>query len=395
MSDKAAARTFGADVGFLKEHTEVLVLKDGDIRVALAPAYQGRVMTSTTGGEDGPSFGYLNDGVIAQGGLSPEARPGTLQDHVHVFGGEERFWMGPEGGQYAIFFAPGAPFEFDAWHTPSSIDTEAFTVKRADHHHAVFTHEAQLVNHSGTRFQVGIQRIIRLLQNEAVATRLRGALPARVTCVGYTSDNRITNIGDTAWTPASGLLSIWLLGMYKPGPRTVVAIPFKYGDEEELGPAFNDAYFGRIPSDYLKAEDGVLFLRADGTRRGKIGIRPTRSLGVAGSYDPDLNVLTIVTYEQPQAVEHGYVNSMWELQDKPYDGDAINAYNDGSPGPGLPPLGPFYEIETSSPAAALQPGATMRHEQCTLHIEGAPPQLDPLTQRILGVSLDDMLTVFK
>ena len=37
-------------------------------------------------------------------GVLPESkRKGTLQEHIHVFGGEERFWMGPEGGQYALF----------------------------------------------------------------------------------------------------------------------------------------------------------------------------------------------------------------------------------------------------------------------------------------------------
>ena len=49
-----------------------------------------------------------------------------MEDHIYVFGGEERFWLGPEGGQYAIYFAPGAKFEFDAWHTPPLIDTEPF-----------------------------------------------------------------------------------------------------------------------------------------------------------------------------------------------------------------------------------------------------------------------------
>ena len=46
--------------------------------------------------------------VIEGGVLAPEARKGRLEDHIYVFGGEERFWLGPEGGQFAIFFAPGA-----------------------------------------------------------------------------------------------------------------------------------------------------------------------------------------------------------------------------------------------------------------------------------------------
>ena len=59
-------------------------------------------MTSTASGLLGPSFGWLNREVIA-------AR--KKQPHMTVFGGEDRFWLGPEGGQYALYFPPGAPFD--------------------------------------------------------------------------------------------------------------------------------------------------------------------------------------------------------------------------------------------------------------------------------------------
>jgi hypothetical protein len=63
------------------------------------------------------------------------------------------------------------------------------------------------------------------------------------------------------------------------------------------------------------------------------------------------NVVGLVLCD-PAKGDQPYVNSMWEKQKEPYSGDAINAYNDGSPAPGEPPLGPFYELETSSPAAS-------------------------------------------
>ena len=83
------------------------------------------------------------------------------------------------------------------------------------------------------------------------------------------------------------------------------------------------------------------------------------------------------------------MNSMWEMQEEPFNGDVINAYNDGSPAPGEPPLGPFYELETSSPAAALKPGETMTHIQQTLHLKGSEA-LDPIAKRLLGVHLDQI-----
>ena len=69
-------------------------------------------MTSTAGGDAGLSFGWINRELIASGKMQP---------HMNAFGGEDRFWMGPEGGQFSIFFAKGAKFEFADWFTPAVI----------------------------------------------------------------------------------------------------------------------------------------------------------------------------------------------------------------------------------------------------------------------------------
>ena len=53
------------------------------------PAYQGRVMTSTAEGDGGMSFGWINNELIDSN---------REEEHFHAFGGEERFWLGPEGG---------------------------------------------------------------------------------------------------------------------------------------------------------------------------------------------------------------------------------------------------------------------------------------------------------
>src|SRR5512142_2824694 len=55
------ASTFGDDVAFLKQHTDVVVLGDGTgARVAVAPGYQGRVMTSSAHADAGASYGFIN-----------------------------------------------------------------------------------------------------------------------------------------------------------------------------------------------------------------------------------------------------------------------------------------------------------------------------------------------
>lgn len=389
----AADEKFAEDVAFMKKYTQIVLLQNGNAAVAIAPAYQARVMTSTFDSKAGPSFGWINRPVIKNGFLSDEHRKGQLAEHIYIFGGEERFWLGPEGGQFALFFKPGTKFEFADWTTPPAIDTEAFELVEQTESSAKFKHATELVNYSGTKFKVGIQREVKLLNKQDASKLLDVELPLGVQMVGYETDNRITNTGSVAWQPKTGLLSIWLLGMYNPSPETTVVVPFEEGDDSKLGAKVNDTYFGKVPSEYLRVEDARLFFRGDGTRRGKIGLNSRRSKGIAGSYDDAGMVLNIVTYNVQDA-PHGFVNSMWELQDKPYEGDVINSYNDGSPEPGAPPLGPFYELETSSPAAALKPGETMKHVQRTFHIRGTEAELDPLTKRLLGASLDEIKSAF-
>ena len=108
-----------------------------------------------------------------------------------------------------------------------------------------------------------------------------------------------------------------------------------------------------------------------------------------GSYDAENKVLTIVQFNQPEGVTD-YVNSLWKLQDNPYGGDAANSYNDGPPTPGAKPMGPFYEIESSSPAAALAPGKSLSHIHRTMHLTGDESSLDKISRSVLGVSLDEI-----
>src|SRR5579862_6406968 len=85
-----ASQTFIGDVDFLTRHTEVLVIqpdRTSNARIAICPALQGRVMTSAAAGEGGLSYGWINRDLIASG----EKRP-----HINAYGGEDRFWLGPE-----------------------------------------------------------------------------------------------------------------------------------------------------------------------------------------------------------------------------------------------------------------------------------------------------------
>ncbi len=381
------AGDFSDDTAFLKQYTDVIILSDGSgqSKVALVPAWQGRVMTSTAGGDAGQSFGWINRELIA----SKKTQP-----HINVFGGEDRFWLGPEGGQYSIFFAPGTKFELADWYTPAPIDTEPFEVVSTSPDKAVFAAKFSLQNYSGSKFDVAVHREVRLLDSGTAWKKLGVPAAKSVKLVAFESDNQIKNVGSKAWQKETGLLSVWILGMFNPSPSATIVVPIKDGPESELGVQVTSDYFGEIPSDRLVVKDTVVYFSADGKYRSKIGINPQRSKAVLGSYDADNQVLTIVQFSQPEGVTD-YVNSLWKLQDNPYGGDAANAYNDGPPAPGAKPLGPFYELESSSPAAALAPGTTLSHLHRTIHLVGPESDLDSIARATLGVSLSEITGALK
>ncbi len=377
---------FKDDLAFLRAHTQVVVLggAEGQAQVAVNPDIQGRVMTSTAGGPDGLSFGWINREFLSSGANNP---------HMNAFGGEDRFWLGPEGGQFSVFFKKGDPFDLDHWWTPPAVNEGAFDITSQDENRIHFRKVIHLVNYSGTEFDLEVNREVHLLQ-PAELEALGVPVPAGVKMVAYASDNAITNLGVNVWTKQTGLLSIWILGMFNPSPATTIVIPFKSGPESELGPAVNDAYFGKVPADRLVVKDGVLFFSGDGKYRSKIGISPARVKPFAGSYDAGNGVLTLVHLTVPEGATD-YVNSMWQIQEKPFAGDVINSYNDGPASPGAKPLGPFYELETSSPAAALAPGATLTHVHTTMHLQAPKKDIDGIARKVLGVGLDEIAKAFK
>jgi hypothetical protein len=155
----------------------------------------------------------------------------------------------------------------------------------------------------------------------------------------------------------------------------------------------NDSYFGKVPADRLVVKDKVLFFSGDGKHRSKIGMPPRRCKPVAGSYDAANRVLTLVQFNRPAGATD-YVNSMWEQQKEPFAGDVVNSYNDGL-NPAGTQLGPFYELETSSPAAALGPGETITHLHRTIHLQGPEAALDPIARAVLGAGLEEIKNALK
>ena len=379
-SASCASSTYIDDYRFLHNHTQTIELmpdRTSDARVVICPELQGRVMTSTATGMGGLSFGWINRDLIASG---------EKRAHINAYGGEDRFWLGPEGGQFSLFFAKGDPQDLAHWQTPAPIDTEPFDVAKQSVDSVHLRRKIRVVNASGTPLELDLQREIRVLSGNDPGKQL-GIQPGYgVRWVAFQSRNKITNVGDKEWKKETGLPSAWILGMFMPSPATTVVLPYKPGPEEKLGPIVNDAYFGKVPGDRLRIEPGVIFFKGDGLRRSKIGLSPRRSLGLLGSYDAENETLTIVQFHQPKGAVD-YVNSMWEIQKEPFAGDAANSYNDGPASPGAAPLGPFYELESSSPALALKAGLSFTHAHTTFHFQGSVEDLDKIARRVLGTGI--------
>lgn len=383
---KKPSGTFQDDVAFLNKFTSVILLSSADssAQVAVTPDLQGRVMTSTATGATGQSFGWINRELIASG---------VPNRHINAFGGEDRFWLGPEGGQYSLYFSKGDPFDLEHWYTPRPFNEEGFIVLRQNSDSVVFNKRMSIRNYADFVFTLELQRTVRLLSRAELAEQVRIKLPAGLPAVGFESENTITNIGEQAWKKETGLVSIWILGMFTPSPTTVIAVPYVAGPEAALGPVVVSDYFGAIPADRLRIKEQAVFFKGDGLYRSKIGMPRNRVKPVLGSYDSALGVLTLVQFTLPEKARD-YVNSQWRITDQPYAGDVANSYNDGPASPGAKPMGPFYELESSSPAAALAPNESCTHRHITLHFSGDRNLLDQISLAMLGVSLNDFKTAF-
>src|SRR5438045_5386751 len=247
---------FGSDVAFLQQHSGIVLLSGtSGAEVAVAPAYQGRVMTSTTGGSDAPSFGWIGREAI---------RSGHRRPHMNVFGGEDRFWLGPEGGQYGLYFAEGDPFDLDHWQVPEPLDWGDWDTASQSATAVRFRKSMMLVNYSGTHFQIDVDRTVRLLTADDITAQLGQSPGSAVRTVAFESSNTVANAGSSAWQPQSGLVSVWILGMFNPSRETTIALPFTPGPEATLGPIVNDAYFGKVPADRLVMKGPVILFSGDG-----------------------------------------------------------------------------------------------------------------------------------
>jgi hypothetical protein len=328
---------------------------------------------------EGNSFGWIHYSAF----------DGPLDAHMNSYGGENRLWLGPEGGKFSLFFTKDAKMEFANWKTPAAFDNEPWTLKEKNDSKASLEKMMQLTNYAGTTLNISINRSVAILDETQINSILGLKEDTAVKAVGYQTENSLHNTGSNAWTQETGAPCIWMLDMFNPGENTTVVIP--YTAIKNSKPATTD-YFGEIAPERIKLEKDMLYFKADGKSRGKLGIHPAAAKSMAGSYNADQKVLTITQFDVDTAAQ--YLNQEWNTTKPPFSGDAVNAYNDGPLADGKQ-MGPFYEIESVSPAAFLKPGESLSHKHAVFHFTGDEKALDIIAQKTLGVSINQIKKALK
>ena len=202
--NKGNLMSYGEARAFLAKHTELIELKnESGGRVAVAPEWQGRVMTSTCAGESGPSFGFVNRDYIEAGKYDPR---------FNNCGAEDRMWLCPEGGPFSLWFKPGVEQVMKNWYTPPALTKGRgrSSPKRRGRSRHDGAHEVPKRLGHGLRHRR--DRNVRLLGTEDFR-QLFGATTAATLArpdakmVAYETVNQITNRGP-AFSKTKGLISI-------------------------------------------------------------------------------------------------------------------------------------------------------------------------------------------
>jgi hypothetical protein len=376
--------TYGYDLNYLLEKDDVVVLSDdgGQAQIIVSPKYQGKVFTSTANGLSGKSIGFVNYKVFDSG---------KIDEHMNGYGGENRFWLGPEGGQYSVYFAPESEQVYDNWHTPKPLDIEPWEIASVDAKSVSMKKEMEVTNYLGKPLKLRVDRTVSLIETPEIKSGLSIEISPKVKAVAYSTDNSIVNLNDFAWTEETGTVCIWILDMLNSAPHAVTVVPFIEGDEKELGKTVTSDYFGEIPADRLKIKGNAVFLKTDGKYRSKLGLNGKRTKMLAGNYDPDSKRLTIISFDVER--EATYLSQEWNPAKDPLIGDAMNAYNDGPLDDGSI-MGPFLELESVSPAAFLEPAKRLSHKHNVYHFIGDETDLNPVAEKLLGVSIADIKSAF-
>lgn len=384
-NDDAELWSFGQDLSFFSKYgVETMILSQGDSTIAVSPALQARVMTSSFDGSKGPSLGWINRVQLA----FKKADFQKIQ-----LGGEDRFWVGPQGGDFSIFFTGGALINESNWKIPAFLASEPWNLVGRNAYRAKFEKLAEFENNKGTKFKIKAEREISVLNRKHVGDVLGIQIPESVDMVAFQSFNKLTNLGDKRWTPEGGLLNISTQSCFNANRKTYTFIPYRAGEPAKFGDIVRDNFFDVVASqndgNRLVIDPSFIKYKTDGRGLGSIGISPLRSEGIALSYDEVNSILTVIIYIKP-ADMRSYLPASWRRASDQFDGDAITIFNNGATGGSNAPADAYYEISTYSPALSLEAGKSQFHLQRTFHFHGSEYDLGLISYKLAGISIGQL-----
>ena len=330
-------------LSFLAQKTSVIELYDQlGGRVAVAPEWHGRVLTSTCDGLKGNSFGCINVRAI-------EA------DRFEYFGGEDQWTISPR--------------------------VHSFAVESIKENKAVLQRTLQITDAFGKLVELNIQRSISLLNcrrigdcfGDAVADALE---QEDVSVVGFRTENIVRSKESTHIVSRQQ-------GMFNGSPHAfvIVSTPPKnvelknFESEQESFPDDVDIdYLGSAPHGRIRHLPQALLLRADGVGRCQITMPYSLSPSILGAVELQFGTLTLWTFDLPG-------NS---------DEDRVRIYNSGPSHAYELDWAAQYEINCFSRARQLQPEESLIYCQRTLHLTADDNTLDGLVQDIFDVPLKEI-----
>ncbi len=373
--NKTDTSSYKNDLELIKEHTNFIELttNDGKSRLIVCPKYQGKIMTSTYGGINGKSNGWLNRSAINKENLSGKG-----------LGGEDRVWIGPLGGQFSFYNQQIKPLDEKNWQVPATLENMVFNELSKTNTHVSLENTLRLTNFSGRTLNLNIKRDIFILDKNNIEENLKFKLNPAIDFVAYDSSHTLKNIDSVSWKKETGLASIWSAGMFKGSDNTTVIIPLK--NNGSIADIYK--YMGPLDAKRLYTKNKTLLYKTDGKYRSKIGIPHKFAPEIYGCYSKDLQRLTIIQYRKTN--DSLYFNSNAFVQKKPYQGEVIPIYNNGTMDYSATNEISFFELESTSAMKELQPNETIEHFHRVYHFSGSFDELNHISETLLSFELNQI-----
>lgn len=236
----------------------VVELKEGPGRLAVCPDMGGRV------------FAELNGVSLHRLHLETVRNP---TQPFNNYGGAN-FWPAPEGGKF------GFNYQGDQWYVQPAINNQPFAVKKHDATSVVIEKRVPLINRKNVTVDTRMSRAVSLAKLPRI---LKGARLAA--SIAYQTTDTLKVLNEVSTDDA--LLAGWTLEQFDTTDHTIA---FCAVDHPQAAINFD---FYQHPGDKIAYHPKGFTYRADGQRKGQIGIRKAAQPAFIGCYDLSRRLLIL------------------------------------------------------------------------------------------------------